>query len=72
MPVTFLGLQLFLQEREKHPNLGLFQNFTIRGLSACSQQSTLSESQCTMTRAGWKKVNSPVEAKVKTERQETK
>ena len=46
---------------------GCFQNFTIRGLSACSQQSQLSESWCIMTHARLEKVNFLVEAKVEIE-----
>ena len=53
-----------LRREIKHLNLGLF---TIRGLSAYSQQSKLSESWCIMTHAGLEKVNSLVEAKAKTE-----
>ena len=53
--------------RKRKASRGCFQNFTIRGLSACSQQSQLSESWCIMTHERLEKVNFLVEAKVEIE-----
>lgn len=56
---------MVLVRKRKHLNSGCFQNFHIRGLSACSQQLHLSESRMYHDPRKIEKVNFRIEAKGK-------